>query len=99
MVEANLECVEFGEIRSLKLQENQKVRKIAYSPNGKQLAVDVGDETIIFENIGIRKIHWKEKGRFPGYFLKWFGALNGAQVITIISDRNLKKRRAFNSKT
>ena len=43
----------------------------------------MSDETIIFENIGIQKINWKEKRRFPGYFLSWWEVLNEIQIVTI----------------
>lgn len=51
-VNANLANVKFGEIFPLK-PEGDKITKIAYSPNGKHFAAEIGYQTVIFENVTV----------------------------------------------
>ena len=63
--QANLENVDFGETLELRLR-NEQIFNLAYSFDGRYLAVDVGDQTVIFENA---KNDFKEIRRVPGCFL------------------------------
>ena len=64
---ANLRGVDFGEDSYLKTWDDF-IRGIAYSPNGRYLAVETYTQTIIYENSGSRYNSFKEVRRFSGSF-------------------------------
>ena len=84
--QAILENVDFGETLGLRLR-NEQIFNIAYSFDGKYLAVDVGDQTLIYVNVSPQKIEWKEIKRVPGSFSNFGGfpfSMNGKQIATIV---------------
>ena len=83
--------VAFGENLGLRLR-NEKIVNIAFSLDGKYLAADVGDETVIFENVSPKKSDFKEARRVPGCFLDCGGSpfhMNAKQIATVIKKGNL----------
>ena len=82
--------IDFGENLGLRLQ-NEKIFNIAYSFDGKYLAVDVGKETVIFENACLRKNDFKEIRRVRGSLLDCEScpfSMDGQQILTIIGKRS-----------
>ena len=67
-IKANVKGVTFGDTFPLKIKEG-KLANIAFSLNGKYCAADIGDQTLIFENVSLKGFHSKEmrrlKGRLP----------------------------------
>ena len=66
-IHSNMRDVNFGKIPSLSLKKDTK--SITYSPNGKYLAVDITEQTILFKSSadGI-SFHLKGIRSFPGKF-------------------------------
>ena len=85
--EVHLANVDFGET-GLRLR-NEQIFNIAYSFDRKYLAVDVGDQTVIFENVGPRQNNFKEIRRVPGGFLDCPFHMDGKQIVTVIKKGNL----------
>jgi uncharacterized protein YjbI with pentapeptide repeats len=70
-VGANLESVEFIAIRKKLKLKKEKIKNIAYSPNGEYFAVDLGAKTAIFEVVDMQRNLFKEIRRVTGRFLSW----------------------------
>ena len=87
-INANLSHVELDEPTTLKLN-NESVARLAYSPDGKHLAVDIGKETVIFTNCDANKFRYKELRRIPGYFENKEGSpfsFTGERIMTIVGN-------------
>ena len=64
---ANLQGIDFGEDSDLKIW-NDFIAGISYSRNGRYLAVEVYDQTMLYENIGSRYSSFKKIKNFPRKF-------------------------------
>ena len=64
---ANLQGADFGEDSDLKIQDDF-IAGISYSRNGRYLAIDTYDQTVIYENLGSRYSSFKRVKNFPGNF-------------------------------
>ena len=63
------DCADFGEDSDLKIWHSL-IRGIAYSSNGRFLAVDTYDQTFIYANLGSSYSSLKRVRDFPGSFSK-----------------------------
>ena len=64
---ANLQGVDFGEDSDLKIQDDF-IAGMLYSRNGRYFAVDIGNQTVLYENLGSRYSSFKRVKNFPGNF-------------------------------
>ena len=64
---ANLQGADFGEDSDLKIQDDF-ITGISYSRNGRYLAVDTYDQTVIYENLGSNYSSFKKIKNFPRKF-------------------------------
>ena len=64
---ANLQDVDFGEDSDLKIWDDF-ISGISYSRNGKYLAIEVYDQTMLYENIGSNYSSFKKIKNFPRNF-------------------------------
>ena len=95
LVEVHLANVDFGETLGLRLRNEQRFN-IAYSFDGKYLAVDVGDQTVILENTSPQQIDFKEIRRVSGHFMNDLSCpfrMDGKQILRLLEkEANFKKK-------
>ena len=96
---ANMENVGFGDVSGLRL-EHDKIKNIAFSPNGKYFAADVNFETVIYEVFNETRFYFKEIRRVPGHFQRVGGSpfsANGKHILTILKKKKLEKNDEIES--
>ena len=87
---ANLQGVDFGEDSDLKIWDDF-IAGISYSRNGKYLAVEVYDQTMLYENLGSRYSSFKKINNFPRIFSTIARCCpfsnDGKQIATILDNQ------------
>ena len=86
---ANLQGVDFGEDSDLKIWDGF-IRGISYSRNGKYLAVDTLNQTLVYENFGSRYTSYKKVKKFSGNFSTISTCpftIDSKQVLTLLENQ------------
>ncbi len=80
-----MENITFEEAMTVPLK-NQEISSLALSLGRKYVAVEIGDQTVIYDNFDGQKFRLKESRRFPGYFSglrRSSFSIDGKKILTI----------------
>mgnify|MGYP000917514547 FL=1 len=95
LANTNLEEIELGELPHLRLEAGKKITGIAYSADGKYIAIESFKETFIFEINHSPWLQFQEIAIISGHFSGIIDcpfSIDGKKIVTILGDKIKKER-------